>query len=152
MVLDFWYDVWRLRYHNYKIYQWVLSKSTVALWPQSESNLVLRTPPPPGFFNGGCTQNHTVQKYNSYRVNFWPKISVYQERISRIILWKLLFLSQLYHEKSSTIDIAYNMKKRFLVMYYLIFPKKQSARTTCTYIRIESDHHMRDAMILSFLP
>ena len=43
------------------------------------------------FLYGDCKRNHTVKKYNSYAVYFWQKSLVYQEGISRIILWKCLF-------------------------------------------------------------
>ena len=38
-------------------------------------------------------RHHTVLKYMSYGVNFWQTNLVYQEGISRIILWKCLFLA-----------------------------------------------------------
>ena len=37
-----------------------------------------------------CLRN---EKYNSYGVNFWQKSLVYQEGISRTILWKFFFLA-----------------------------------------------------------
>ena len=51
------------------------------------------TLPPMDLLHSDCTRNHTVLKYMSYRVNFWQKSLVYKEGISRIILWKLLFLA-----------------------------------------------------------
>ena len=45
------------------------------------------------------------------------------------LLYKIIVLSQLYRSKSANLDIAYDMKNRFLVMSYLFSAKKQSAKT-----------------------
>ena len=36
---------------------------------------------------------------------------------------KVIVFSQLYRSKPATLDIAYDMKNIFLVMYYLIYPE-----------------------------
>ena len=52
--------------------------------------------------------------------------------------------SQLYRSKSSTLEILYNMKNRFLVMHYLFTLKQQSAKTISTCIRIDSDRTLNE--------
>ena len=49
--------------------------------------------PPPWFLPRDCTRSHPEKKYRSYKVNFWQKSLMYQDGISRMILWELLFLA-----------------------------------------------------------
>ena len=53
----------------------------------------IKDPPPLDFLYDDCTRNHTVNKYMSHGVNFWQKSLVHQKGISRIILWKFLYLA-----------------------------------------------------------
>ena len=85
----------------------------------------LRTLPPLDLLYDDCTRKHTIKKYMSYGVNFWQKSLVYQEGISRIILWKFLY-SQLYRSKSATLEIAYDMKINSLLCN-LYFPLNQQS-------------------------
>ena len=52
---------------------------------------------------------------------------------------KIIVFSQLYRSKSVTLEIAYDMKNRFIVMYYLFTLKKQIKKVIRTYIGIYSD-------------
>ena len=51
----------------------------------------------------------------------------------------IIVFSEEYHLKSATLEIAYNMKTWFLVMYYLYPLKQQSAKIICTYSGIDYD-------------
>ena len=84
----------------------------------------LRNLPPLDFLDGDCTQNHTLLKYNSYRVNFWQKILMYQEGIFRIIFMKIIVFSQLYRSESVSLEMAYDMKI-YSLSFILWFPLKQ---------------------------
>ena len=52
---------------------------------------------------------------------------------------KKFVFSQLYRSKSVTLEIAYDMKNRFIVMYYLFTLKQQIKKVIRTYIGIYSD-------------
>ena len=52
---------------------------------------------------------------------------------------KMIVFSQLYRSKSRTLEIAYDMKNRFLVTYYIVPPQKKECKTKSIYIRIDYD-------------
>ena len=59
---------------------------------------------------------------------------------------KVLVFSQLYHSKSATQEIAYDMKIDSLLCI-LYFPlKQQSAKTIRTYIQIKSDQTLNESV------
>ena len=71
-------------------------------------------------------------------------ISVPRGNLSNYFM-KIIGFSSSYRSKSSTLEIAYNMKNRFLVMYYYPFPpQKQSAKTIRMYIIIDSDQNLNE--------
>ena len=49
-------------------------------------------------------------------------------------------------EIRNSLYIAYDMKNRFLVMYYLFPLKQESAKTICTYILIDSDITLNESV------
>ena len=55
------------------------------------------------------------------------KLSVPRGNLSKYFM-KIIVFSQLYCSKSATLEIAYDMKKRFLVMYYLFPPQTAECR------------------------
>ena len=84
--------------------------------------LILRTPPSLLFVYGDCTWNHTVKKYNSYRVNFWQKSLVYQEGISGIFCENSAFKPIVSFEINNSRDCV-RYENRFLVIYSLFSPQ-----------------------------
>ena len=58
----------------------------------------------------------------------------------------IVVLSQLYRLKSATIDIMYNMKHIFLVVYSIISLQITEWKKNRTYIQIESDQTLNDSV------
>ena len=58
----------------------------------------------------------------------------------------IIVLSQLYRLKSATIDIMYNMKHIFLVVYSIISLQITEWKNNRTYIQIESDRTLNDSV------
>ena len=89
--------VWYIVGNSYYSGSWINSTVTTKIHNIVGRSLLkeslLRTLPPLDLLYDDCTQNRTVLKYMSYGVNFWQKSLVYQEGISRIILWNFLFLA-----------------------------------------------------------
>ena len=83
------------------------------------------TPPPPWISCAVIVHKilqYKSKMYNSYGVNFYKKkISVRRGNFSKYFM-KIIVFSQLYHLKSATIEVTYNIKNNFLLIYDIPHP------------------------------
>ena len=55
------------------------------------------------------------------------KLSVQRGNFSNYFM-KIIVFSQMYRSKLTTLEIAHDMKNRFLVMYYIFHPQKNKVQ------------------------
>ena len=78
------------------------------------------------------------------------KLSVPRGKISNYFM-KFTVFRKLYRSISATLDIAYNIKKGFLVSYYIFPPQTIECKTIRTYIRIDYDQALNESVWIEIL-
>ena len=96
--------------------------NTVSTFPNP-----FKDPPPPGFFT---VIVHKIilskSKIPTGSISD-KKLSVPRWNFSNYLM-KIMIFIQLYRSKSATLEIAYDMQNRFLVMYSLISPQTTESK------------------------